>query len=575
MDNIFDSLIGKFVEESLPMAERLVDAFLEIERRWAHGDRADDALTQVRGDLHTLKGNSGMMGLSPIQALAHSLEDVCVLLVEQPGLRNAESADHLIQGGDLLLDMVRRTRTGQLDPKSAERMQSTLDRWMVEAKATNRGSPVGEAGTSQRATVTNPAEPARGGKGPGSTGDMVRIDFRRLDALLEMVGEALITHSMLQEAQRRLWPRSMAGTAHDDLDRAMQSLDKTLKGLQECVMETRLLPIATVFRRFTKPIRDVAREHGKRVCLVTSGDETPIDKTVIDRLGDPLLHLIRNAIAHGIESPAERVSAGKPEEAIIRLEAEQLSDRVVISVVDDGRGLDEQRILVRARKLGYETAGLCQTDLQSLIFLSGFSTADSVTELSGRGIGLDVVAATIQSLGGNITVRSEPGRGAAFLLNLPLTLAIVKTLIVEVDAETYALPLSYVMENVSVGGATTHSIARQDVMTWRGEIVHLVDGGVLLGSSRTGVGKRTHIIVIAAGGRRCGLLVDRVMGHREMVVKGLEEVLGQHKVISGMSIMGDGRVTFILDAARIAEGKAVDLMPLARVDASIETQRST
>ncbi|MEZ0335148.1 MAG: chemotaxis protein CheA, partial [Gemmatimonadales bacterium] len=390
---------------------------------------------------------------------------------------------------------------------------------------------------------------------PGAepSGSVVLVDFRRLDTLLEVLGEGLIEHSALVEAYRRVARRSEAVEGLGDLDRTIVALEKTMKRLEAVVMGIRLLPISTVFGRFPRLLRDIAHGEGKRVRLAVSGGETALDKAVLDRLGEPLLHLLNNAVVHGIETPEERRAGGKPPEAALELSAVSHSGRVVIRLSDDGRGLDEARILAKAEALGLEVRSADPEQIRSLIFLPGFSTAAEVSQLAGRGVGLDVVATSIRGLGGTIDVESQPGRGVTFVLNLPLTLAIVRSLIVEVDQERYAVPISHVAETVRAEPEAIHEINRRGVALWRGDLIHVSDGGALLGTASSPIKARRFFIVISSGGKRRGVMVDRLVGHQDVVVKGLDPTLGRPEVVSGTTILGDGRVACILDAVRILD----------------------
>jgi two-component system chemotaxis sensor kinase CheA len=323
-----------------------------------------------------------------------------------------------------------------------------------------------------------------------------------------------------------------------------------MKRLEEVVMETRLLPITSVFGRFPRLLRGVAEGVGKRVRLETAGGNTALDKAVLDRLGEPLLHLLTNAVVHGIEAPADRRRAGKPEEGVLHLAAVSRSGRVAIEVADDGRGLDEARILARAGEMGITGEG---SDPHALIFQPGFSTAEEVSGLAGRGVGLDVVAAAVRALGGTIAVRTRPGQGTAFLLDIPLTLAIVRSLIVEVDQERYAVPIAQVAATVRAEPQALHEINHRGVALWRGGLIQVTDGGALLGTAGGSERGRRFYVVISSGGRRRGILVDRLIGHQDVVVKGLDPALGRPDVVSGTTILGDGRVACILDPVRILE----------------------
>ena len=537
-DDFIQALLHDFVEEARPMTERLGDAFLRMERCWSEGAGAGSILPQVKSDLHTLKGNSGLMGLTAIQSLTHAMEDLCGILAGNEAAAGPEIAGLLLDGGDLLGEMVELSARGELTEDHASTVLNRLESAVADLKKdTTSGIPskrTAESGTR---------------KGPVSD-DLVRIDFRKLDSLLEMVGEAMISRSMLADAHASL---GSAGRGGSDLDRAMQLLERSLQGLQEGLVQTRLLPVATVFRRFVRHVRDQALKDGKLVHLETTGADTTIDKTIIDRLGEPVLHLVRNAVAHGIETAAERSKAGKPEEGTVTLSAEQVSDRVLIAVSDDGRGLDESKIISRAKKLGYDTESLDRPELLRLIFEPGFSTADGVSTLAGRGVGLDVVASSIEALGGAVYVDNRPGLGATFRLDLPLTLAVVQALFVEVTGELYAIPLSYVLESFRLDPSTAHTVDHRQVVSWRDEWIPLLDGRRLLGSQ--GDDTPPYCVVIGSGARRCGLLVHSVHSRRDVVVKGLDDILGQQDFFSGVTTLGDGQVVFILDATALTSAR--------------------
>lgn len=541
-ENPFGELLQDYVLECLPLAEQVTDTFVELERRWRDGDPAEELLGSLPGRLHTVKGNSAMMGLVPAQETAHALEDACGLLRRSPERRTDAAAALLVAGGSLLVDLVRNA-SPELDPAPAARYVERVRGWMEAG-----GQPAAETQPERRR-----ADRRTGGDAE-RVDSVVRIDFRRLDALLEVLGEGLIQHSALGEAYRRIARRTGACEELDRLDQAILALQKTLKRLESTLMETRLLPIATVFGRFPRMVRDTAQAEGKRVRLIQSGGDTPLDKAVLDRLSEPLLHLVTNAIVHGMEAPEARRRAGKPEEGTVRLDAAPQAGRVVIRVTDDGRGLDEKAIRKKAEALGQELRDDDVIPLRSLIFLPGLSTADQVSRLAGRGVGLDVVAGAIHALGGTIDVETEPGKGTAFTLSLPVTLAIVRSLIVEIDHERFALPLAHVAETVRAEPETIREINHRGVTQWRGDLIHVADGGAVLGTAAGRGTPRRFYVVMAAGGKRQALLVDRLVGHQDVVVKGLDPALGRPDVVSGTTILGDGRVACILDSVRILEG---------------------
>ncbi|CAN5783914.1 hypothetical protein BH24GEM1_BH24GEM1_23330 [soil metagenome] len=540
----FGDLLQDYIVECLPLAEQVGDAFVELERRWREGEPGDDLLTFVKGRLHTIKGNSAMMGLAPMRDVAHALEDACGFLGRAPLSRGDDAAELLVAGGGLLVDLVG-TASPETDGRPATDYVERVRQFLGVA-------PGAAAADSDRRRAERRSRALPGGGGTAS--NVVRIDFRRLDALLEVLGEGLIQHSSLVDVYRRLVRRLGAGEELGDLDQAVLSLQKTLTRLETTLMETRLLPVSSVFGRFPRMVRDVAHAEGKQVRFEVSGGDTSLDKAVLDRLGEPLLHLLSNAVAHGFELPEARVGAGKPAEGTLRLQAAAVSGRVAIRVSDDGRGLDEDAIRAKAEALGMDTRAADAAQLHELVFVPGLSTADRVTTLSGRGMGLDVVANVIHALGGTIEVQSRRGEGTAFTLSLPVTLAIVRSLIVEVDRERYAVPLSHVAETVRAVPEAIRQINNQGVTQWRGDLIHVADAGAVLGTREPSGAPRPFYVVMTAGAKRRGLLVDRLIGHQDIVVKGLDPALGRPAVVSGTTILGDGRVACILDVVRILDG---------------------
>jgi two-component system chemotaxis sensor kinase CheA len=548
-ENAFGELIQDYIVECLPLAEQVGNAFIELERSWRAGDPGDALLVPLKSQLHTIKGNSAMMGLASIQEVAHALEDVCARISAEPGRRSDQVAGLLIAGSGLLIDLIRSSAQGTDRRPAAQfvkRVRSFLGRGRT-TKPSKSQSLFLERRRGERRTADLSPEAA------DSSSSIVRVDFRRLDALLEVLGEGMIEQESVAELYRRLVRKVGMIDELADLDRALVGLQKTLKRMEGILMETRLLPISTVLSRFPRLVRDLAESEKKRVRVVTAGGDLPLDKAILDRLGEPLVHLLTNAVVHGIESSRERIRAGKPEEATLELSATSESGRVVIRLSDDGRGLDDTKIVAKAKELGLETRAADPEQLHSLIFLPGFSTAERVSSLAGRGVGLDVVANTIRQLGGSIEVESRPGRGVKFTLSLPLTMAVLRSLIVEVDRERYAVPISHIAATVQTQPEKIHQMNQKSVALWRGNLIDISDAGVLLGTGAAPNSTRRFFIVISMGNRRRGILVDRLIGHQDVVVKSLDPTVGRPEVVSGTTILGDGRVACILDAVRILD----------------------
>ena len=389
-----------------------------------------------------------------------------------------------------------------------------------------------------------PGAGAAGAAAPGADAKSrhIRVDLRRLDGLMDLIGELVTVRGRLNElaAQRR-------DPAVDDV--AIQ-VSRLSSELQAEIIQARMTPVWQVFDRFPRLVRDLARELGKQVTFRVEGKEIELDRAILDELGDPLLHLLRNAVDHGIETPAERRRHGKKPEGEIVLGAIRERASVVISVSDDGRGIARAKILERAKRDGIVDAhaeALSDDQLLRVLARPGFSTAESVTSVSGRGVGIDVAMTRIRALGGSIDIRSQEGKGTTFVLRLPVTLAIVRALIAGVGAERYALPLTYVSETVEFGVQATTIVEGREAIVLKDRVVPLVHLRRLLGVGGDAP-TRCPIIVLEMGERRSGIVVDGMLGQQEIVVKGFDAPQGTLPVFSGATIMGDGFPALILDA---------------------------
>jgi len=549
----FGELIAEYVAECLPLAEDVADRAVALERAWRGGTDAEGLQQPLKGLLHTIKGNSAMMGLTAAQHLAHALEDLNGRLATAPAAR-ADGAELFVRGAGLLVDLIRTSATGEATDDPAALVTEVRD-FLAATDALPAEPAQPERRAGDRRQGDHRGTRALGEVGADGAVTTIRVDSARLDALLEAFGEAMIAQAGLREAVRQVQRRSDPELAEAALEHATLALGRTLKQLESALMATRLLPISTVFGRFTRLVRDLAKHEGREVRLEVAGGDTRLDKTVIDRLGEPLVHLITNAIVHGLEPPAERVKAGKPAEAVITLHAVQRSDRVVLTVHDDGRGLDPERILRKARALGVAPVRERASDAEifALAFLPGLSTADKVSNLAGRGVGLDVVASSIRALGGQVSVASTPGKGTTFTLRLPLTVAVMRSLLVTIDGERYALPLGEVQETVRVHPEAMHEVGGRGLLPWRDQVLPVTDGGEALGGVRPATSRR-YCVVLRGAAQLRGLLVDGLDGHQEIVVKALDPSLGRPPAVAGTTILGDGRVACILDTARLLEG---------------------
>ncbi|HEV8400985.1 MAG TPA: chemotaxis protein CheA [Gemmatimonadales bacterium] len=401
-------------------------------------------------------------------------------------------------------------------------------------RVTVSGGP-GDAAGEEHVT---PAESA------GGRSRHIRVDLRRLDALMDLIGELVTTRGRLNEvAAERKDP------AIDDV--AIQ-VSRLSADLQSQIIQARMTPVWQVFDRFPRLVRDLARQLEKQVVFKVEGKEIELDRAILDELGDPLVHLLRNAVDHGIESPAERRKHKKKPEGEIVLSAVRERSSVAISISDDGRGIDRAKVLAKALREGLvdpHTETLSDDQLLRVLARPGFSTAAAVTSVSGRGVGIDVAMTKIRALGGSIEIRTEPGKGTSFILRLPVTLAIVRALIAAVGAERYALPLTYVAETAEFGAIAMTTMEGREAMVLRDRVVPLVHLRALLNVGGDAPPPRRPVIVLEMGERRTGVVVDGMLGQQEIVVKGFEAPQGTLPVFSGATIMGDGVPALILDAA--------------------------
>jgi two-component system chemotaxis sensor kinase CheA len=381
--------------------------------------------------------------------------------------------------------------------------------------------------------------------GIGDSGS-IRVSVEKIDELMNTVGELVITQSMLSQLGRNL-----EGGASEQFRLGLAELERNMRELQDSVMRVRMLPISFVFSRFPRMVRDLAQRLGKQIEFVMTGEQTELDKTVLEKIGDPLVHLVRNSIDHGIEKPDVRTQRGKTPTGHLRLDACHRGGNICVEVSDDGGGMDPQRIMAKARSRGLLGPNETLSDDQAveLIFMPGFSTAETTTDVSGRGVGLDVVRRNVKELGGSIDIRNSPGQGARFIITLPLTLAIVDGQSIAVGKQNYIVPLISIIESLQIKqGALSRVAGRGEVFTFRGDYVPVIRLHELFGvEPRTRELDQGLIVIVEGEGRRVGLFVDDLLGQQQVVIKSLETNYGHIDGVSGATILGDGSVALILD----------------------------
>ena len=368
----------------------------------------------------------------------------------------------------------------------------------------------------------------------------VRVDLERIDKLMNMVSELVIYRTRLEQI--------VIDNKSQELIETLEQVERTTSDLQDLVMKIRMLPLEVVFNRFPRMIRDLSLELNRDINFVVEGSETELDRTVIDEIGEPLIHLLRNAADHGIESREERIDKGKNPQGTIKLIAYQEGTKALIKVVDDGAGINVEKVKAKAEKKGINTEGMSEYDLKNLIFDEGFSTNEVVTDVSGRGVGMDVVKTKISSLGGSVDVVSEEGVGSTFIIKLPLTLQIIQALLVKVGNETLAISLGFIDRVIDYKEENIKKTNGQEVIVYREEIINLVRLNKRLNIDSEEK-EKSFIIIVNVGGKTVGLLVDSLLGQQEIVIKPLGKTLSSLKEYIGATILGNGLVTLILDVA--------------------------
>jgi two-component system chemotaxis sensor kinase CheA len=555
-------LVGIYLEDAREHLAVLDDTLLRLER-----DGPDpEVAASLLGPLHTLKGNSGMIGLIGVKDYVHRLEDALTRVRDGSLPLSPQSLQLLFEGASALREAIESVARPEGGPRGLETETAALDALLAGAPATAPARPAPAAPAPPPAPAprppadegrTEPGRPARGAADPGFApvrSSLVRVDFAKLDLLLNLVGELIVHRTKLTELGRQV--AAVVPDAGQDLTDSVHQIASVSTQLQETIMDIRMLPIRHVFERFPRLVRDLAHGSGKQIELILQGEDTRVDKAVIDEVGEPLVHLIRNAVDHGIESPEARRAAGKPPTGTILLSAAQESSQVVITLVDDGSGIDAAQVRARAVERGLVGVDERLTDREIIqfIFAEGFSTAATVTDVSGRGVGLDVVVHCMEKLNGLIEAETIPGAGTKFTLQLPLTLAIITVLMVEVGGNVYALPSGAVVESLRYRQDAVVQMHGRDTLRIRDRIIPLVHLGEHFGVAPIPRGEEAYAVIIGRGEKRLGLTVDRLRGQQDVVIKGLDAVVsGETLGVAGATILGDGRVVLVLDVAALFE----------------------
>lgn len=535
-----------------------------------------DLLNTIFRAAHTIKGTSSFLGFEQVTNLTHKMEDILNRLRKAELTVTPEIMDLLLESLDILkvlLTNVRNNSDEQLD----------LSEIIAKLVAANEGLAIPASGTGQadaegNVEVSTPQKPGAGeiaaadgvsaaettadaksgarktgNSAKGAEGQTIRVDVNRLDSLMNLTGELVLSRNSLQQVVNIINKKDETVSSREQLNRSAAALSFITTELQFAVMKLRMQPIGKVFSKFPRLVRDLNRDLGKEIELILKGETTELDKSVIEEISDPLVHIVRNSCDHGIESPEERRASGKPATGHVTMSASQEGSHIVIKVSDDGRGLDVEAIRAKAVERGMvgeaEAARLSERDVFRFIFAAGLSTAKKVSGVSGRGVGMDVVRTNIERLNGLIELQSTYGKGTTIVIKLPLTLAIIQGLLIESDDEVYILPLSSVFETVRSENASVYYINQRPVMRLRDEIIPLINLGQVLRENVAGftLTEKPYVVVVGLADRKLGIMIDRFLGQEEAVIKSLGNFLGNTDGVAGATILGDGRIRLIVD----------------------------
>jgi two-component system, chemotaxis family, sensor kinase CheA len=548
MREIFDS----YLIEAREILDHLSQDLLALEKTPSDVN----VLNNIFREMHTLKGTSSFLGFNQISELAHTSEDLLNKLRKGECTATSEIIDVLIEAHKTAGVLLQRIESRDLSPIEMEKLLEKLRKGMQQQTEPVQ-APVSAPEPSKPEQNLQVAEMVET-QSQHAIDTTIRVDVSRLDDLMNLIGELVLARNRLSQATQALTEKYERLEMSKQIADVNSQIDFVTTELQMAVMKTRMVPIEKVFSGLPLVVREVMRTTGKEVDLQIYGKETELDKSIIEELKDPLIHMIRNAVDHGIETPEERKSLGKPEKGIIVVNAERDGNYILITMEDDGYGIDVEKTKKKAIEKGLiseiEAAEMSKSDALNLIFIPGFSMKKEITNVSGRGVGMDVVRTNISKLKGIVEIDSNLGTGTIITLKVPLTLAIIQGLLLKVDNEIFAVPLSAVLEIVRITPEEIYSIQGREVIRVRDSVLPLVRMVDIIGKNKT-VQKSavSYVVIVGWAEKRIGLLVDSLQGQKEVVIKTLGEYLGDVPGIAGSTILGDGSVILVIDVGRFID----------------------
>lgn len=547
-------IVGDFALEAQELLEQADQALLALETAPDDLER----LNEVFRSVHTIKGNASFLGFPTMTSFTHQFENVLDRLRSGTLALSPPLMDLTLEAIDALKGMVQALpeQPAAADPALFARLQAVLV--SPESLPVEVSEPIVTPSDDVKVHLPLPTTPAAASRRKEPEEQTIRVGVERLDTLMNLAGELVIAKNRLQQFVHRFEDRYSDSELLEALTLTTTLINYVTGQFQEAVMKTRMMPIRKVFSRVPRLVRDLARDTRKQVKLVLEGEDTELDKSVIEHIGDPLVHIIRNAVDHGLEYPDARTQQGKPAEGTLVLRAYPEGNYILIEIQDDGKGMDPHMILRKAieKKLvsPEDASRLSETEMLDFIFAPGFSTAESISNISGRGVGMNVVKENIQRLDGLIEIDSKVGVGTLFKIRLPLTMAIAPALLVRVADQTFALPLNNVIETLVISPEDIYTMDQRQVIYLRDRVIALHPLGQVLNLPPAGhPPTRLYTIIVGVGEQRMGLLVDRLLGQEEVVIKSLGGFFETIDAIAGATIMGDGSVVLILDVGALVQ----------------------
>ena len=542
-----EELVDSFTIETEEILETVDQDLIELE----HNPDDEETLNSIFRGLHTIKGTSSFLGLDLITKLSHNAEDVLNDLRKKVLTVNSEIMDVLLDAVDFLKVLMDDVRNKELVDRDIVPLVTQLMAFRGDSSPDNQSNE--NKGVSKSKEQKKNKDIVKKNSSKSVVDATIRVDVERLDSLMNLVSELVLRRNSLMQITNKLDKEAEDSEYMEELTSTAGHISYLTTELQFSVMQTRMLPIGKVFNKFSRIVRDLSRDFNKKIELTIEGAETELDKSLIEEINDPLVHLIRNAVDHGIETPEKRIAAGKDEVGKVKLYATQEGNNIIIGIEDDGNGLDANKLKAAAVKKGVitkaEAERMTEKEAFNIIFAPGFSTAEKVTNVSGRGVGMDVVKTNIAKLNGMIDIQSVLGEGTKIVIKLPLTLAIIQGLLVEVNEEVYVIPLSAVLETSRVNVEDISYMNQREAIKLRDSILPLVRLDALFGIPKINNEEESFVYVVVVGmaEHKLGLVVSKMLGQEEVVIKSLGEELGQTPGVSGATIMGDGRVRMILE----------------------------